>query len=92
MLNSRLRILGNLSYNYAEDVSDPGPLTSYYVYDNIWVVTTGGVEFEIVPGNTVEVTVASKDVRRLVRARTNKITKNRGPGVNVGGLGFAVAS
>ncbi|MGH7459542.1 MAG: hypothetical protein ACREMA_00760 [Longimicrobiales bacterium] len=52
MLNSRLRIVGNLSYNYAEDVADPGPLTNYYVYDNIWVVTTGGAEFEIVPGNT----------------------------------------
>jgi len=52
MLSSRVRVLGNLSYNYAENISDPGPLTSYYVYDNIWVVTTGGAEFEVVPGNT----------------------------------------
>ncbi|MGH7461510.1 MAG: hypothetical protein ACREMA_10850, partial [Longimicrobiales bacterium] len=47
-----VRLVGNLNYSYAGDVSDPGPLTSYYVYDNVWVMTTGGLEFDVVPGNT----------------------------------------
>lgn len=49
---ARMRLVGNVNYSYAGDVSDPGPLTSYYVYDNVWVMTTGGFEFDVVPGNT----------------------------------------
>lgn len=35
-------------------------------------------------GMTVEVTVASKDVRRLASARTNRMAQNRGPFSNRG--------
>jgi hypothetical protein len=51
-LSSRLRLVGNLGYSYTDDVNDNGPLTNYYVYDNVWVLTTGGFEFDVVPGNT----------------------------------------
>lgn len=51
-LGSRTRLLGNLGYSNTENVSDPAGLTSYHVYDNVWVMTTGGAEFDVVPGNT----------------------------------------
>ena len=43
-------------------------------------------------GMTVEVTVASKDVRRLASARTNKIAQNLGPFWNCGWPFSVVAS
>jgi hypothetical protein len=51
-LGSRFRLLGNLGYSITNDVSDPNGLSSYYTYDNVWVVTTGGAEFDVVPGRT----------------------------------------
>ena len=40
-------------------------------------------------GMTVEVTVASRDVRRLMRERTPMMAQNLGPFLNVGGLSVA---
>jgi hypothetical protein len=51
-LGSRTRLIGNLGYSNTENVSDPGQLTSYYIYDNVWIMTTGGAEFDVVPGRT----------------------------------------
>ncbi|MGH8437255.1 MAG: hypothetical protein ACRERX_22965 [Pseudomonas sp.] len=51
-LSSRTRLVGNLGYSYTENVADSGPLSSYYIYDNVWVLTTGGAEFDVVPGPT----------------------------------------
>jgi hypothetical protein len=51
-LGSRTRLIGNLGYSNTENVSDPGTLASYYIYDNVWVMTTGGAEFDVVPGRT----------------------------------------
>jgi hypothetical protein len=52
VLAPRTRFVGNLGYSYSDDVADNGSLTNYYVYDNVWVLTTGGLEFDVVPGNT----------------------------------------
>jgi hypothetical protein len=52
MLGSRARLIGNFGYSNTENVSNPGPLSSYYIYDNVWVMTTGGGEFDVVPGRT----------------------------------------
>jgi len=51
-LGSRTRLVGNLGYSNTENVADPNGLASYYIYDNVWVMTTGGGEFDVVPGRT----------------------------------------
>jgi len=51
-LGSRTRLLGNVAYSNTENVADPQGLQSYYIYDNVWVMTTGGGEFDVVPGRT----------------------------------------
>ena len=51
-LGSRTRLIGNFGFSNTENVSDPGALADYYVYDNVWVMTTGGGEFDVVPGRT----------------------------------------
>ncbi|MGH7466592.1 MAG: hypothetical protein ACRENP_01260 [Longimicrobiales bacterium] len=51
-LTSRVRVLGNVGYSYTEDVIDPGALSSYYIYDNTWILSTAGAEFDVVPGGT----------------------------------------
>jgi hypothetical protein len=51
-LTARVRVLGNVGYSSIEDVIDPGALANYYVYDNVWIMTTGGAEFDVVPGAT----------------------------------------
>jgi hypothetical protein len=51
-LGSRFRLLGNLGYSTTNNVADANGLPNYYTYDNVWVVTTGGAEFDVVPGNT----------------------------------------
>jgi hypothetical protein len=43
-------------------------------------------------GRIVDVTVVSKDVRRLTRARSNRMIQNLGPRLNCEGLSFVVAS
>jgi hypothetical protein len=52
LLSSRSRLLGNIAYSQVDDVANPNGLTSYNVYDNTWVFTTAGAEFDVVPGNT----------------------------------------
>ena len=51
-LGGRTRLIGNIGYTKSENVSDPQTLPSYYVYDNTWVFTTAGAEFDVVPGRT----------------------------------------
>jgi hypothetical protein len=49
-LGWRWRVLGTFSYSNTEDVSNPTGLTDYFVYDNVWVTTTAGGEFNVIPG------------------------------------------
>ena len=51
-LGSRTRLLGNLGYSNTENVASPGAVSNYFVYDNVWVMTTAGAEFDVVPGRT----------------------------------------
>jgi hypothetical protein len=51
-LSSRARLLGNVAYSESDNVIDPRGVGSYYIYDNTWVFTTGGAEFDVVPGRT----------------------------------------
>jgi hypothetical protein len=51
-LSGRTRLLGNIGYSKSDDVASPGGLPSYYVYDNRWIFTTAGGEFDVVPGRT----------------------------------------
>src|SRR5262245_38567027 len=51
-LNWRWRVLGNFAYSNTKDVSNPDALTDYFVYDNVWVITTLGGEFNVIPGRT----------------------------------------
>ena len=52
LLSSRVRLLGNVGYSKSDNVIDPQGTTSYYLYDNTWVFTTAGGEFDVVPGRT----------------------------------------
>jgi hypothetical protein len=52
MLSSRSRLFGDVGYSESDNVVDPGPLASYHLYDNTWVFTTAGGEFDVVPGRT----------------------------------------
>ena len=51
-LSSRARLLGNVGYSRTDDVGDPNGAANYFVYDNTWVFTTAGGEFDVVPGRT----------------------------------------
>jgi hypothetical protein len=51
-LSSRVRLMGNLGYSQSDDVANPNGLAAYHVYDNTWVFTTAGGEFDVVPGQT----------------------------------------
>lgn len=51
-LGWRTRLLANLGYSKSDNVSDPQGLPGYFVYDNTWVFTTAGAEFDVVPGRT----------------------------------------
>ena len=51
-LSSRTRLLGNVAYSESDNVSNPGGLPDYFMYDNNWVFTTAGAEFDVVPGRT----------------------------------------
>lgn len=50
-LGSRWRMFGNIGYNQTEDVAF-SPVPDPVVYDNVWVLTTAGAEFDVVPGRT----------------------------------------
>ena len=53
LLSNRIRLLGNIGYSESDDVINTIPTpTSYFVYDNTWVFTTAGGEFDVVPGRT----------------------------------------
>lgn len=52
MVGSRTRLGGNVGYSSVDNVGDPQGLSGYYVYDNTWVFTTAGGEFDVVPGRT----------------------------------------
>jgi hypothetical protein len=53
LLSSRTRLLGNVGYSKSDDVANPEfTPTAYHVYDNTWVFTTAGGEFDVVPGRT----------------------------------------
>jgi hypothetical protein len=51
-LSSRARLLANIAYSRVDDVADPQGLTAFYVYDNTWIFTTAGAEFDVIPGRT----------------------------------------
>jgi hypothetical protein len=50
LLTNRIRLLGNVGYSESDNVIDPQGTTAYYLYDNTWVYTTAGGEFDVVPG------------------------------------------
>ena len=50
--SSRTRLLGNFGYSNTENVANSQGLANYYIYDNVWVMTTAGGEFDVVPGRT----------------------------------------
>lgn len=52
MLSGRSRLIGNVAYSESDNVSDPSVATAYHLYDNTWVFTTAGGEFDVVPGRT----------------------------------------
>jgi hypothetical protein len=52
MLGGRTRLLANFAYSESDNVGNPGPLENFYTYDNTWIFTTGGGEFDVVPGRT----------------------------------------
>ena len=51
-LSSRSRLLGNVGYGETDNVGDPQGTLNSPVYDNNWVFTTAGAEFDVVPGRT----------------------------------------
>jgi hypothetical protein len=51
-LGGRARLLADAAYAGSGNVSDPSGLESYFVYDNTWVLTTLGAEYDVVPGRT----------------------------------------
>lgn len=52
LLGGRTRLLANVGYSQTDNVANPQGLPNYFVYDNTWVFTTGGAEFDVVPGRT----------------------------------------
>lgn len=48
----RTRLLSNFSYSNTENVANSEGLSDYYIYDNVWLMTTAGGEFDVVPGST----------------------------------------
>jgi hypothetical protein len=51
-LGWRTRLLANVGYSKSDDVANPQGLPAYFIYDNTWVFTTAGAEFDVVPGRT----------------------------------------
>jgi hypothetical protein len=52
LVGARTRLQANFGYSQTDNVSNPNGLSSYFVYDNNWIFTTGGGEFDVVPGRT----------------------------------------
>lgn len=49
--SARARLLANVGYSRSDNVVDP-QATSHFIYDNTWIFTTAGGEFDVVPGST----------------------------------------
>jgi hypothetical protein len=52
MLSSRARVLGNIGYSETNNVASTGSTPGQFIYDNTWIFTTAGGEFDVVPGRT----------------------------------------
>lgn len=48
----RARLTANVGYASSEHVSNPNRVTDYNVFDNNWVLTTVGAEYDVLPGRT----------------------------------------
>lgn len=51
-IGARTRLLADVGYARSSDVSNPAGLENYFVYDNVWALTTVGAEYDVVPGAT----------------------------------------
>jgi hypothetical protein len=48
----RGRVMLNAGYSEVDDVASPITSPDFFVYDNNWIFTTLGGEFDVIPGNT----------------------------------------
>jgi hypothetical protein len=51
-ISPRTRALGNVAYSNVSIVGNSDGLPNFYTYNDVWVVTTVGGEFDVVPGRT----------------------------------------
>ena len=51
-ISYRTRVLANIAYSESDDVANSFGAPAYFVYDNTWIFTTAGMEFDVVPGQT----------------------------------------
>ena len=51
-LGARSRLIGNVAYAESDDVTSGPILPDRIVFDNQYIITTGGGEYDILPGNT----------------------------------------
>ena len=51
-LGDRARVLADAAYARTANVSNPQGLESYFVYDNVWALTTLGAEYDVIAGPT----------------------------------------
>jgi hypothetical protein len=58
-LSRRSRLVGDVAYAASDNVSSLGGTGTFNVYDNNWIMTTGGAEYDIIPGGT-SVTLAAE--------------------------------
>ena len=51
-LGGRTRLLGNIGYAESDDVASGSQVGPRIIYDNQYIITTGGAEYDIIPGST----------------------------------------
>ena len=51
-IGARTRLLGTVGYARSDDVANNAGAANYNVYDNTWILTVAGAEFDVVPGAT----------------------------------------
>jgi hypothetical protein len=51
-LGRRSRLVADVAYGETHDISNTTGLINYNVYNNQWIMTTGGIEYDIIPGPT----------------------------------------
>ena len=51
-LASRTRLAGHFTLAQGQDVALTPPAADFYVYDNNWLMATGGAEYDLTPGRT----------------------------------------